>query len=418
MDTFIYIFLLVGLATYLGHLAERIKQPRIIGEILAGIIVGPLLLFFASFLFQGGHKIHTFLTAEYASTKLTSLVDFAGIMIMFGAGLETDLSALFSSAKHGFFTALGGVILPFSLGLLLGKYILHLELLPSLYLGAAVSITAVALSVATLIQLKKLNTKVGMTIIVAAVLDDIIGVILLSVIMNMTRAQDTFSLNRILIMVIIAIIFIAFALLLGHFGKKLTKYFRFFMKSPKERLAFFLLFLFLFSIISHLAGLHLVIGAFLAGLILGPFLKRSEKDNLENWIWGLFAPLFFAWVGFSVEFSMQAFGISLLLIVGVAFIGKIVGAGGGALLSGIKPKESLAVGIGMNGRAAVELIIAEIALRNGVINRSLFSAVVFMAILAALSTPLLLRLMSSTITTPVRVVKSGGMKKEKVQASH
>ena len=174
METFAYVFLLVGLAIYLGNLAKKLKQPRIVGEILAGIIVGPLLVFIATFIFHEGHRIHIFLSTEYASTKLSSLVDFAGIMIMFGAGLETDLSALFSSAKHGLLTALGGVVVPFSLGFLVGKYFLHLELLASLYIGAAVSITAVALSVATLIQLKKLSTKVGMTIIVAAVIDDII----------------------------------------------------------------------------------------------------------------------------------------------------------------------------------------------------------------------------------------------------
>ncbi len=402
METFVYIFLLVGLAVYLGHLAQRLKQPRIIGEIFGGIIAGPLFLFIATFIFHEGHRIHLFLSTQYASTKLTSLVDFAGIMIMFGAGLETDLSALFSSAKHGLLTAIGGVVLPFSLGLLVGKYLLHLELLASLYLGAAVSITAVALSVATLIQLKKLKTKVGMTILVAAVLDDIIGVMILSVIMNMTRGEGSFSIRHIFIMVLVAAIFVIFSVLLGHFGKKLRKYFRLMMKSPQERFSFFILFLFLFSIISHFAGLHLVIGAFLAGLILGPFLKLSEKENLSNWIWGLFAPLFFAWVGFSVQFSTSAFGVPLLLIVATAFIGKILGAGGGALLSGLKPVESLAVGFGMNGRAAVELIIAEIALRNGVIDRTIFTAVVFMAILSAISTPLLMKLMANKITTPVK----------------
>jgi len=405
METFAYIFLLVGLATYLGHLCLKIKQPEIVGEIIAGIAVGPLFAFIATYLFHEGHAIHLFLSTEYASTKIASLVDFAGIMIMFGAGLETELSALFSAAKNGLLTAIGGVILPFSLGLLVGKYLLHLELLASLYIGAAVSITAVALSVATLIQLKKLNTKVGMTIVVAAVLDDIIGVMILSVVMNMTRGAGSFSLKHIFIMFSIATIFIIFSVLLGHFGKRFERHINSMIKTPRERLAFSLLFVFLFSIISHLAGLHLVIGAFLAGLILGPFLKLSEKENISNWIWGLFAPLFFAWVGFSVQFSVNAFGLSLLLIVGAAFIGKILGAGLGALLSGIKPIESLAVGIGMNGRAAVELIIAEIALRNGVINRNLFSSVVFMALLAAITTPVFLKFMANKITTPARIAK-------------
>jgi Kef-type K+ transport system membrane component KefB len=177
------------------------------------------------------------------------------------------------------------------------------------------------------------------------------------------------------------------------------------MKVPQERFSFFILFVLLFSILSHFAGLHLVIGAFLAGLIIGPFLKLSEKENLSNWIWGLFAPLFFAWVGFSVKFSLGAFGVPLLLICGAAFVGKILGSGGGAFLSGIRPVESLAVGFGMNGRAAVELVIADIALRSGVIHRDIFSAVVFMAILSAVSTPLLMRMMARRITSPARAMK-------------
>jgi Kef-type K+ transport system membrane component KefB len=402
METFAYVFLLVGLAVYLGHVAYRMRQPRIIGEILAGIILGPLFLFLASYLFHEGHKIHLFLSSTYASEKMVSLVDFAGIMIMFGAGLETDLSALFASAKHGLWTALGGVVFPFSLGFIVGKYLLHLGLLGSLYIGAAVSITAVALSVATLIQLKKLSTKVGMTIVVAAVLDDIIGVMILSVIMNITRGEGTFSLRHIVIMVLVAAVFVAVSVLLGHFGKRVRKYFRLLMKSPQQRFSVFVLFVILFAILSHFAGLHLVIGAFLAGLIVGPFLKHSEKENFSNWIWGFFSPLFFAWIGFSVQFSAAAFGLPLLLIVVAAFLGKIIGAGGGALISGLRPVESLAVGFGMNGRAAVELIIAEIALRNAVINRSIFSAIVFMAILSSITTPLLMRMMASKITTPAK----------------
>jgi Kef-type K+ transport system membrane component KefB len=402
METFVYIFLLVGLAVYFGNIAQRIKQPRIIGEIVAGIVLGPVFLFLATYLFHEGHSIHLFLSSTYASNKMISLVDFAGVMIMFGAGLETDLSALFAAAKHGLWTALGGVVFPFTLGFLAGRYLLHLGLLGALYLGAAVSITAVALSVATLIQLKKLSTRVGMTIVVAAVLDDIIGVLILSVIMNMTRGQGTFSIRHLVIMVLVAGIFVAVSVLMGYFGKRVRKYIRLLMKAPQQRFSIFVLFVILFAILSHFAGLHLVIGAFLAGLIVGPFLKLSEKESFSHWIWGFFAPLFFAWVGFSVQFSGAAFGIPLLLIVCAAFIGKIVGAGGGALISGLRPIEALSVGFGMNGRAAVELIIAEIALRNAVIDRSIFSAVVFMAILSSITTPLLMRMMASKITTPAR----------------
>jgi Kef-type K+ transport system membrane component KefB len=220
--------------------------------------------------------------------------------------------------------------------------------------------------------------------------------------MNMTRGQGTFSIRHLVIMVLVAGIFVAVSVLMGYFGKRVRKYIRLLMKAPQQRFSIFVLFVILFAILSHFAGLHLVIGAFLAGLIVGPFLKLSEKESFSHWIWGFFAPLFFAWVGFSVQFSGAAFGVPLLLIVCAAFIGKIVGAGGGALISGLRPIEALSVGFGMNGRAAVELIIAEIALRNAVIDRSIFSAVVFMAILSSITTPLLMRMMASKITTPAR----------------
>ena len=121
------------------------------------------------------------------------------------------------------------------------------------------------------------------------------------------------------------------------------------------------------------------------------FLRKAESDAIERWIWGFFAPLFFAWTGFAVVFSREAFGMPLLIIVTVAFIGKILGGEFGAFISGISIKQSFVVGIGMNARAAVELIIANIALMQGIINRDIYSSIVFMAMITALATPIMLK---------------------------
>ncbi|MCD6123109.1 MAG: cation:proton antiporter [Spirochaetales bacterium] len=396
MDVFVYTFLLLAAATYMGHLMVKFKQPEILGEILGGIIVGPAALFILSLIFvHEKPEIVRYFSHEEASILMQSLIDFAAVFIMLGAGLEIDRKDLLKAGKTSVLTAVFGVIVPFTLGFYVGDKLLHLSLLASLYIATSLSITAVALSVATLIQIGKLNTKPGITIIGAAVVDDILGIIILSVLTSL-NSGNSLELKHIIFIFVKALLFIGLSIAIGPILGKLI-FRRIEHLSLNERLSIILIWVFVFSMAAHLVKLHLMIGAFLGGLTIREFLRSNEVENIERWIWGFFAPLFFAWTGFSVTISGTSVGLPLLYIVLAAFIGKILGGSLGALIGGIKPKHSLIVGIGMNGRAAVELVIANIALINGIISREIYSAIVFMAITTAVSTPFLLKLSSKKL---------------------
>ncbi len=391
MDVFVYTFLLLASALFFGHLAIRLNQPQIVGEIFGGIVVGPLMLLILPGIFvPEGHEILRFFSHEEASPFMKSLIDFSGVFLMLGAGLEINISDLVRAGKSATLTAVFGVVTPFALGYYTSIYILHLSFTASLYIATSVSITAVALSVATLIQIGKLNTRAGITIVGAAVVDDIIGIILLSVLTSISTTGSIPNAVTIVKVFTVPIVFVGVSVWLGPiignfvFGKTERL-------SVNERLSIVLLWVFIFSMLAYMSGLHVIIGAFIGGITVRTFLRKTESDSIERWIWGFFAPLFFAWTGFSVIFSKEAFGLPLLIIVAVAFVGKIVGGGFGAFISGIPIKQSFVVGIGMNARAAVELIVANIALMQGIINRNIYSSIVFMAMITALATPIMLK---------------------------
>ncbi|MCD6397840.1 MAG: cation:proton antiporter [Spirochaetaceae bacterium] len=391
MDVFIYTFLLLGSATYMGHLLSRIKMPQIIGEILGGILVGPVLLLILSLVFaKEKPEIIRYFSHEHASLMMQSIIDFSAVFIMLGAGLEIDIRDLLKAGKASFLTAVFGVIVPFLLGVYVGQNLLHLSLIGSLYIATSLSITAVALSVATLIQIGKLSTQVGMTIVGAAVVDDILGIIVLSVLTSLHSGNNV-EISSLVFIFVKAFLFVGLSIWLGPVAGKFI-----FKKIEhlglNERLSIILIWVFIFSMLAHFVKLHLMIGAFLGGLTIREYLRSNEVESIERWIWGFFAPLFFAWTGFSVTLSGGSLGMSLIYITSAAFIGKIFGGAIGAFLGGIKFKHSIIVGIGMNGRAAVELVIANIALLNGIISREIYSAIVFMAIITAISTPILLKI--------------------------
>ncbi len=389
MEVFSYVILLLSFAILFGNIANRFKQPAIVGQIIGGIIAGPLLLYILTHFLPVGHYMFDFLSVVYASPKMKDIMGFAGIMLMFGAGLETDLKELLKVGKSALLVALFGAIIPIILGYFISIKFLGLSSLGAMYIGVALSITAVALSVTTLIQMNKLNTKEGLTIVGAAIVDDIIGVLFLSILMTMKEGIGI-SVSDIATTSLFAILFVIFSVSLSP---KICRYlFKFTMRiKSQDHLAIILLWIFIYSVIAHFLEIHLIIGAYLGGLSIREVLRPGEKEILENWIWGFFAPIFFAWTGFSVVFSNDAIGFSLLLIVVSAFIGKVFGGGFGAYISGFPIKSSIEIGIGMNGRAAVELVVANIALTSGLINRSIYSTLVFMAVLMALSTPILLK---------------------------
>lgn len=397
MFNFIYLLLLLIAALFFGKLAEKLKLPTIVGNIFGGLMFGPGLiavLELAADLFDIGSMegVVENLRPETVEKKVEFLMDFAIVMLMFSSGLETRIKDFLASFKNGIFTASLGVIFPFVLGFA-GAYLFLGDLVIALYIGGALSITAVALSIATLIQIEGVRTRFGMTIINAAIVDDIIGIIVLSMLLSISKTghlPDPITLSG---TILLAIIFVLLALfVMPKILKKTYSMVRDIRAT--EGIGLTILMAGLFGVIAHLMGLHLMIGAFLGGMAIRDSLNKRTMESIGRWSFGFFAPVFFAWVGYTVTFSGNAISLFLPLIVVLGLIGKVAGAGLGAKISGLNWAESLLVGIGMNGRAAVDLILASVALQAGIIGRDLYSAVVFNAIIMALLTPVLLKIVS------------------------
>jgi Kef-type K+ transport system membrane component KefB len=272
----------------------------------------------------------------------------------------------------------------------LGAHIFLGDWLISLFVGGALSITAVAISLTTLIQIDAIRTRFGITILNAAIADDVIGILVLSFLLSFARTGDLPNFLQVGGTIIVSV---AFVLLVVLVLPKLSGFI--FSGIRKERvtegIGFSILVAGLVAVGAHLMGLHLMIGALLGGMAVRDSLPAAHREALNRWSFGFFAPVFFAWVGFSVTFAGKAFSLFTIAIIVLGFMGKFLGAGLGAKLSGLKWSESMLVGIGMNGRAGVELVLVAIALQMGLINRDIYSAVVYTAIVMSLLTPVLLK---------------------------
>ncbi|MGA1848643.1 MAG: cation:proton antiporter [Thermoplasmatota archaeon] len=394
MFDFLYLLLLLIAALFFGKVAERLKMPTIVGNIFGGLVFGPIFILFlqgldwtfATSTFEG---VVDNLRPEKVEDTMSFLTEFAIVMLMFASGMETRIKDFLASFKTGILTAALGVIFPFTFGFL-GAYAYLGDPIVALYFGGALSITAVALSIATLIQIDGIQTRFGMTIINAAIVDDIIGIVVLSVLLSISATGHLPTAFNLSTTVLLALGFVLIALFL------LPKLIKLVYKEIKdmrttEGIGFTILMAGLFGVMAHFMGLHLMIGAFLGGMAIRESLNRSTQQAIGRWSFGFFAPVFFSWVGFSVTFSGEALSLFLPMLIVLGFLGKVVGAGLGARLSGLNWAESFLVGLGMNGRAAVDLVLASVALQAGIIGRDLYSALVFNAIIMALATPILLK---------------------------
>lgn len=374
MDAILQILLLLIVAKLLGELLERRGYPSLIGEILAGIALGPSLL-----------------ALVVPNPVLEVFSDIGVIALLFLSGAEMNLRSLVERKGVGAATAVAGVAVPFAGGILLGT-LFHLSFAESLFVAIALSITSIGISVRVLVDLKQLNTPVGTTIVSAAVLDDIIGVFLLGV-LTAVAVQGDAALESVLASVAGGIVFLALFLAVGP--RILRWFFDLARKTETHEMVYSVAIILALAsaFLSHYAGMHYAIGAFLAGLVLGEGIRgdRMLFDSLMDFGFGFFVTLFFASIGLLFSFSAETFLSPFLLpIILIAVAGKVLGGflGSAPFLS---RGEALLVGIGIVPRAEIALVIARVALTAGLITASLFSAVTAMAIVTILATPLLMK---------------------------
>jgi Kef-type K+ transport system membrane component KefB len=397
MEVFIAILILLVLARGVGELMARFKQSPLIGEVLTGIIVGPSLLCLIVPTING----------------LDLMADLGIFFLMFLVGLEMRLEEIKKVGKHGILVAWGGVLLPFVFGFILGMQFTH-KTITALFLGMCMSVTAIAVSARVLMDLGKLNTLIGRTIIAAAVIDDIIALVMLTILVGIGK-QGIIDLWNVSILIIKILIFIGIIFIIdklvklryGLLALHITHYLRKF-RTKEAEFAISLIVGLLFAILAEWLGLHFVLGAFFAGLLIHDELigTKAYQDVVgatSKITLGFVAPIFFAFVG--LLFNFQAliaieYIYLLLAVLLVATIGKVCGAMLGAKLSGLPLKDGLTIGIAMNGRMAVELVLISIGLELGIISQALFSIIVLMVFVTTISTPIILRWLFTTTMKP------------------
>lgn len=373
-----------------GELIRKLKQPAVIGEILAGIILGPTL--FGFFFPEIYNKL--FFSSQNSIIILEGITTLAVVMLMLVSGLEVDLGVVLSQGKPAFFTSLFGILFPFSFGFFISYLFPDLlnpegktsNLIFSLFIGTAVSITALPVVARTLMDLKIFKSKIGSLIIASAMFNDLVGWIFFSLLLGLVGSQSAhFSFDQILILLF------SFLFTILIIGRKVFNYFIpiVYEKTiyPGGILNFVLIFGFLGAAFTEYIGIHAIFGAFIIGIAIGDsaHLKVETKETISQFVTNIFAPLFFVSIGLRTNFAsyFDPLLVSILLII--AFSGKVLGSSLGAFLGGIKKYETFIIGFGLNSHGVMEIVLGILALQVGLINEKLFVALVTMALITSIS---------------------------------
>jgi Kef-type K+ transport system membrane component KefB len=386
MSAFLQLAILLAVilltAKLAGYLAIRLGQPSVLGELVVGILLGPSLL----------NLLHSPMFDEELMTEILKLIGEIGILLlMFLAGLELHINELRSTGKVSALSGTMGVLLPVLLGYLVGL-LAGLTQEHAIFLGLSLGATSVSISARTLMELKQLRSRVGLGVLGAAVFDDILVILLLSIFFVLN--SGTGGVESILLVFGRMILFFTLALLFGLWVLPLLVRWVRELPISQNVLSLSIIILLAFSIAAELiGGMAAITGAFLAGLM---FARSPERENLEPRIsalaYGFFVPIFFVDIGLSVDIKaiFPTIGFTLILIL-VAVVSKLLGAGLGARWGGFSWRESTQLGAAMISRGEVGLIIAAVGLSAGLESDSVFASIVGMVIITTLITPPILR---------------------------
>jgi Kef-type K+ transport system membrane component KefB/nucleotide-binding universal stress UspA family protein len=396
---------LLLVARSMGELMRRINLPPVVGELLAGVVLGPSL--FGAIL--PATQIALFPHSQDQS-NLLGVVSWLGVLFLLVAtGLETDLNLVLRKGKTALLISLGGIILPFISGFSLG-WVLPENLLAnpsqrlvfSLFIATAMSITAVPVIAKVLMDLDLIRRDIGQITLAAGMTDDTMGWILLSVVSGLAHSGE-FDLKTVVASVSSAILFLGLAFTLGR--TVIDRIFRWtddHIGGVTASLSMTIILGLFAAALTHGLGLEAALGAFIVGILVGESRRfnREAGHILEVITSGFLAPIFFAAAGLKVDLRTLFVPETLLygsIVLAIACIGKFVGAYVGSRLGGLSHWEGLAMGSGMNARGAMEIIVATIGLSLGVLNLQMYSIIVMVAIITSLMAPPLLRLTLSKV---------------------
>lgn len=375
-----------------GGLSKLIGQPAVFGELLIGLVLGPTLLNLLKLpIFTPGNS-------PYLGLIVKQIAELGVIWLMFLAGLETDIGEMTRVGVAAFNGALGGVLLPLVAGIIAGRFY-HFGWGEAIFIGTILTATSVSISAQTLIELKQLRSKEGVTILGAAVIDDVMGLIVLSLVIAFFSktggASAATGITGVLFIIVKMLIYFGVAIALGlvvfrKLGEWSERW-----PGTEVLLALVLGVVMLYSWSAQVLGaVAPITGAYIAGVLFAQTRFRERIEHgLQAMAYGFFVPVFFVSIG--LEANARTLGGSLkftLLIIGVAILTKLIGSGLGSKLSGFTWGESVRFGIGMISRGEVALIVAGYGLEHKIIDESIFSMMVIMTLVTTLITPVLLRL--------------------------
>lgn len=363
---------------FLGGLSEKVNMPQVVGALIAGVILGPSVLGLVS------------------ETEFLSMTAEIGvILLMFMAGLDTDVQEIKKNGVSLVVIASLGVIVPLIGGAACYYFYFHVdgsdfnEVLKAVFMGVILTATSVSITVEALREMGKLNGRVGSAVLGAAVLDDIIGIIILTIVSSLK--DPSISITSILIKIGLYVIFMVVLAVILNASKPTVD-----EMHDKRRISIYVMALLLIVsfITERYFGIADITGAYLFGLFLSGFEVKSDiarKMTVPGYLF--FSPIFFASIGIKTQLSgmTASMWIFSLLILIIALVSKVIGCGLGARICGYNNHESLNIGIGMIARGEVALIVAQKGYAMGLLNGHLFSPVVLVVIVTTMVTPILLK---------------------------
>ncbi len=381
---FLFDLALILLSTkVLGLLTKRIHLPQVVGALLAGLILGPAVL-----------------NVLHETDFIVQLAELGVIVLMFTAGLETNISDLKKTGKASVVIAIIGMIVPLIVGFGVATYFNQGGIsdaptpiiLQNIFIGVILTATSVSITVETLKELGKLNTRAGNAILGAAIIDDILGVVALTIITSMT---DT-SVSIITVLIKIVLFFI----LSGVIGVIITKFIDKYADLHDQNLRRYVVISFVFCLLlsfaaEHFFGVADITGAFMAGLILSGFKRKHYlMARFDTTSYMILSPVFFASIGVKViipEMTPTLIMFSIVLVI-AAILTKMVGCALGAKLCHFTNHEALQIGTGMISRGEVALIMASKGSSFGLMGSVFFGPLVIMVVITTIITPILLKL--------------------------
>jgi Kef-type K+ transport system membrane component KefB/nucleotide-binding universal stress UspA family protein len=415
------IVVLMVVGRLLGEAMLRLRQPAVMGQLIAGLILGPCL--FGLLLPDLQHAL--FPKTPEQKAMIDAISQFGILLLLLLTGMETDLKLVRQTGRASLFASLMGIVIPFVCGFVLGEMLPdgmlpdpQKRLITSLFLGTALSIASVKIVAMVVREMNFVCRVVGQVILASAIIDDSIGWIIVSIIFSLALhgSIEPIPLAQ---SIVGTVLFMVASLTIGRrLVFFVIRWVNDYFVSEFAVITAILVVMGIMALITHMIGVHTVLGAFVAGILVGesPILTRHIDEQLRGLITAFFAPVFFGIAGLSADLTVLADPEIALFTAGlvlVASLGKFGGAFLGAELGGLTRREGFALACGMNARGSTEVIIATVGLSIGALNQNLFTMIVAMAVLTTMAMPPTLRWALSRI--PMRKEEKQRLEREELE---